>query len=63
MTRPAEDRAHSRDVALAEHAVLREDDDLASDAAGPLMNSTLFCAASGATWSATPDDVEPPMIL
>ena len=35
----------------------------ASVAAGPEMNSTLFCAASGATWSATPEAVEPAMIL
>ena len=33
---------------------------IASDAAGPLMNSTLFCAASGATCTATPEEVEPP---
>src|SRR3954449_5713485 len=31
----------------------------ASVAAGPETNSTLFCAASGATCSATPDAVEP----
>ena len=35
----------------------------ASVAAGPEMNSTLFCAASGATWRATPDAVEPAMTL
>ncbi len=36
---------------------------IASEAAGPEMKSTLFCAASGATWSATPDESLPAMIL
>ena len=36
---------------------------MASDAAGPEMNSTWFRAAIGATWSATPDEVEPARIL
>lgn len=35
----------------------------ASVAAGPEMKRTLFCAAIGATWSATPDAVEPAMIF
>ena len=35
----------------------------ASVAAGPEMNSTLFCAASGPTCRATPETSEPAMIL
>jgi hypothetical protein len=35
----------------------------ASAAAGPEMKRTLLSSASGATWSATPDDVEPAMIV
>ncbi len=35
----------------------------ASTAAGPEMYRTWFCAASGASWSATPDDSVPAMIL
>ena len=36
---------------------------IASVAAGPEMNSTLFCAAIGATCSATPEETLPAMIL
>jgi hypothetical protein len=35
----------------------------ASVAAGPEMNSTWFCSASGATCTATPDAVEPASTL
>ena len=35
----------------------------ASVAAGPEMKSTLFCAASGAICSATPDETLPARIL
>lgn len=35
----------------------------ASVAAGPLMYSTLFWAASGAIWSATPESVVPASTL
>jgi len=36
---------------------------IASLAAGPETKRMWFCAASGATCSATPDESEPPMIL
>ena len=36
---------------------------IASEAAGPEMKSTWFWAAIGASWSATPDDVAPAMIV
>ena len=36
---------------------------MASVAAGPEMKSTLFCSASGAIWSATPDESLPARIL
>ena len=95
MTRTAEDRPDGRDVALAEHAVLREDDDPATDAAaedalrgqhvlralaagaervpiepghgvrrsGPADEQHPVLRGERRDLEATPDDVEPPMIL
>ena len=43
--------------------VLRLSPVIASAAAAPEMYSTLFCAASGPSWSAMPDEPVPAMIF